>query len=179
MTPSIHESVPVISVADMQRRLATELPTSARLGYVALLLTSIAMAIVLTTVWATEPVLPARAQWAFGLMTLIASSWSVFAVWTLTRRRVLLVRHQLIAARMGVAFSLTFVVFFLLLAVFGAIEYAVARLALSMALPMLFVAVWRLRVVRRQHDRLAARYRELDAVLRADGAASGSRDARS
>lgn len=179
MTPSVPESVPVISVAEMQRRLATELPTAARLGYVALLLTSIAMAIVLTTLWATEPVLPARAQWAFGLMTLIAASWSVFAVWTLTRRRVLLVRHQLIAARMGVTFSLAFVMFFLLLAVVGAIEYAVARLALAMALPLLCVAVWRLRAVQRHHDRLASRYRELDAVLRADGPSSGSRDGRS
>ena len=179
MTPSVHESVPVISVADMQRRLATELPTSTRLGYVALLLTSIAMAIALTTLWATEPVLPARAQWAFGLMLLIAASWSVFAAWTLTRRRVLLVRQQLIAARMGVGFCLAFVVFILLLAAFGAIEHAAARVALAMALPLLFAAVWRLRAVRRRHDRLASRYRELDAAFQAAGMAAGSRDGRS
>jgi hypothetical protein len=179
VNPSVHESKPVISVADMQRRLATELSTSARLGYVVLLISSVAMVVVLTTLWISEPVLPARTQWAFGLMMLIATSWIVFAIWTLARRRVLLVRHRLIAARMGVGFSAAFVAFFLLLVAVGAIESATGRVALSMAVPLLLAALMRLRVVRRQYNHLTSRYRELDAGLRTGASAVNPGDGRS
>jgi len=56
----------------------------------------------------TEPSLPLRTRIAFATMLAIALSWVAYATWVLTRRRVLLAGHRIIAARMAVAFTTIF-----------------------------------------------------------------------
>lgn len=91
------------------RRLAdAELSLPSRLGYVALMLCALAMTAIVTALWLTEPVLPARTQVAFAGMTLIGMSWVSFTAWVLTHRRTLLARHRIIAGRMAVTFSALF-----------------------------------------------------------------------
>jgi hypothetical protein len=81
-----------------------------RLGYVALLLVSIAMTTVVASLWLTEPTLPPRTQLAFGGLTFIGLSWTALATWVLSTRRPLFARDRVIAGRMAVAFTSIFVV---------------------------------------------------------------------
>lgn len=122
MTPSMsppHDTspraMPAASVATLQRLTDAELSMPSRLGYVALLLAALTMTGVIATLWATEPVLPLRAQLAFGLMVVIGSSWVAFALWVLRRRRILFARHSIVAGRMAVTFTSVFVLGALLL----------------------------------------------------------------
>ncbi len=111
MTTRPHTSSPALppeSAAALQRLLDTELSLPSRLGYVALLLVALTMTGVITALWATEPVLPLRAQVGFGLMVAIGVSWIIFAVWALTHRRILFARHQIVAGRMAVTFTTVF-----------------------------------------------------------------------
>ena len=85
-----------------------EMSLKARLGYVALVLTSAAMTAVIVSLWATEPVLPLRTQLAFGAMSVIGISWAALGSWALATRRVLLARDRLIAGWMSVVFSAAF-----------------------------------------------------------------------
>jgi hypothetical protein len=111
MTTRPHPSSPALpaeSAAALQRLLDAELSLPSRLGYVALLLVALTMTAVITALWATEPVLPLRAQVGFGLMIAIGLSWIIFAVWALTHRRILFARHQVVAGRMAVTFTTVF-----------------------------------------------------------------------
>jgi hypothetical protein len=111
MTTRSHTSRPALpaeSAAALQRLLDTELSLPSRLGYVALLLAALTMTGVVTTLWATEPVLPARAHIGFALIVAIGSSWVIFAIWALTHRRILFARHQIVAGRMAVTFTTVF-----------------------------------------------------------------------
>jgi hypothetical protein len=116
----------------------------ARVAHLALLLGSSAMAIVLTSLLATEPGLPSRTLWSFVLMLLISLCWVAYAVWALHTRITLLAQHRIIAGRLAVAFSTIFVVSAVaaaihgvpaaaLAAVFGAIGLAGALLLLRKA----------------------------------------------
>ena len=99
-----------ISVTTLQRLADTELSLRSRIGYVGLLLVSLLMSAAIASLWLTEPALPARAHVAFGVMVVIGLSWAAFATRVLTSRRVLLARHGVVAGRMAVAFTATFVV---------------------------------------------------------------------
>jgi hypothetical protein len=93
------------SVSEIQRMAAAHLSTRARAGYVTLLLVSATMAVMLGSLWLTEPRLPLRTHVAFGLIVAVAISWTGFALWVLTRRRVLFGVDRLVAARMALLFS--------------------------------------------------------------------------
>jgi hypothetical protein len=82
-----------------------ELSVKSRIGHVALLLASLAMAVVVGSQWVTEPKLPLRTEIALAAMTVIGLCWAVFATWVLAARRVLLAVHGVVAARMAVLFS--------------------------------------------------------------------------
>lgn len=94
----------------IQDLLAGELSTASRLRYMALLLAAGAVTSVVGSLWATEPALPPRTHLAFALIVAAGISWMAFAVWVLTRRRVLLAGHRIVAARMAVGFSALFLV---------------------------------------------------------------------
>jgi hypothetical protein len=101
---------PVISVEDMQRQLRGELSLGARLRYTGLLLVTLCGAIALGELLRTEADLPARTRLALLLLVGINLGWAAFAGWVLTRRRVLLGEHRVIAARMSVVFAAVFVI---------------------------------------------------------------------
>jgi len=119
------------SVEEMQRMMNEELSLRSRIGYTALLLVGLGGAVAIGSLLLTEPSLPARTQVAFALLVAIGLSWAAFATWVLTKRRVLLAGHRIVAGRMAVAFSALFVAGTIALrmyaaAVFGAVLAIVA-----------------------------------------------------
>jgi hypothetical protein len=104
-TPS-SVGVPRPSVTEVQQLVAGHLSARARWGYVLLLLVSLAVAVAIGSLWATEPTLPVRTQLAFAVIEGIAFGWVVFALWVLHYRRPLFGVDRVIAARMGLGFSL-------------------------------------------------------------------------
>ncbi len=101
---------PQMKSLEQVRHLAgAQLSLKARLGYVGLLLVSVAMTVLVGSLWLTEPLLPVRAQLAFGVMTFIGLCWSALAFWVLRARRPLFARDRVIAGRMAVAFTSMFV----------------------------------------------------------------------
>jgi hypothetical protein len=137
--------------ADEIRRLAERaLSLRSRLGYVALLLAAMAMTAVIVSLWLTEPLLPWRTRVAFGAMTVIGLSWTGFALWVLTHRLPLLAPHGIVAGRMAVTFTGSFILGSLLVGwqTGGPAPYVAAALGIA----MLTAAVM---VLRRAHRRLA------------------------
>jgi len=98
------------SADDIQRLLAAQLSLPSRLAYTMLLGVSLAGTAVVGSLLLTESDLPLRTSAAMAAMVGIGLSWAMFAAWVLARRRVLFAHHRVISARMGVAFSLLFVV---------------------------------------------------------------------
>ena len=76
-----------------------------RLGHAALLTTSLIVGTGVASLLATEPALPPRTQLAFAAIVLIAAGWVIYSTWVLTRRRVLLGRQRVTAARMACVFA--------------------------------------------------------------------------
>lgn len=148
------------SLHDLAR---AELSPVSRVGYVMLLLASLAMAAVTAALWWTEPELPARTSIALAVLTGIGLSWSAFAVWVLNNRRVLFARHNVVAGWMAVTFTAVFTLGALVIGVttgereayaaaaFGAVMEAVAFVVLARG--------------RRRFARLDARRRELEAMV--------------
>jgi len=119
---------------DLPRLLDAELSRPSRFLHVALLLASLTMTVVVASLWLTEPALPTRTQAAFGLMVLIGLSWAAFAVWVLIARRTLLGRDRIVAGRMAVTFTTTFIVGALALGFMngGTAAYAAAAMGLAL-----------------------------------------------
>lgn len=93
------------SVADIKKLAAAELSLPSRRRYVLLLFVAVTMAILVTSLIATEPALPPRTQAAFAVMLAMALVWAGFAGWVLSARRALFGRDRVIAARLGLTFS--------------------------------------------------------------------------
>ncbi|HEV7765087.1 MAG TPA: hypothetical protein VGQ76_08810 [Thermoanaerobaculia bacterium] len=147
---------PTITASEIQRMISAELSPRARVGHTALLLVASAMAVVIASLWLTEPSLPLRTQVAFGLMTGIGLSWVAYSVWVLTRRRVMLAGHRILAARMAVTFTTIFVLGFLSLGIFGSMGRA-AYAAAGTGAVMLAVAVFMLFSAHRRFAELMQR----------------------
>lgn len=128
-----------VSIAELAQLTDTELSMSARLGYVALLLVGLASAGVIGSLWLTEPSLPLRTHVAFASMVAIGLAWAIFAVRVLTSRRTLLARHRVVASRMSVAFTGTFLIAALIAAYVS--NSAAAWAAAGVAAAMLAVAL--------------------------------------
>jgi hypothetical protein len=155
---------PRVSAVEMQRLISAELSLRSRLGYAALLLVALAVTIAIASLWLTEPSLPLRTHIAFGVMVGIGVSWAVYAAWVLTRRRVLLAGHQVIAARMAVAFTTIFVIGSLALGIWGSVGRS-AYAAAALGSVMLMVAVAMLLSARRRFEELMQRRRTLEQEL--------------
>jgi len=164
MNNSAHFEVPAVSIEEMKRVMATELTMPSRLGYTALLLVALSMSGVVAALWLTEPVLPVRAQIAFALMVVIGLSWVAYAAWVLTRRRVLLAGHRIIAARMAVTFCSLFTLGCLTLAFWTSIG-RVAYAAAGFGAFMLAIAIGLLVHARMSFARLMERRRTLEIEL--------------
>jgi hypothetical protein len=122
------------SVEEMQQLVNGELSLGSRVGYTALLLVALGMAGAVGSLWLTEPSLPARTQVAFGAIVVIGVSWVAYAAWVLTRRRVLLAGHRVIATRMAVAFSALFVAGALAVRMVAAAAFGALMLAVAIAM---------------------------------------------
>jgi predicted MFS family arabinose efflux permease len=156
-----HYPPPPAALADDLRRLtASELSTAARMRYVGLLFAASAMTVIMTALLITEPSLPLRTSIAFAVLAAMGLSWSGFASWVLTRKRILLGRHRIVAAYMGVAFSAVFCIGAL------AVGYATSSrapvAAAAMGAVMLVVAATMLIRARRRFEQLSRRRAELE-----------------
>jgi hypothetical protein len=151
------------SAAAAHHLVDAELSAVSRFGYLALLLASLAMSAVTGALWLTEPALPARTSIGLAVITAIGVSWTAFAIWVLTRRRVLFARHSIVAGRMAVTFTSVFVAGALAIGLTsgGRAPFAAAGLGVL----MLGGAVVILRRAHRDFDRLEARRRALEAGL--------------
>jgi hypothetical protein len=115
---------PRVSTEEIRRLVAAQLSLRARLGYVGLLLGALGVTSAVASLWLTEPSLPVRTHIAFGLIVVVGLSWVGYAGWVLTRRRVLLAGHRVVAARMAIAFSALFTAFSLALGFWGGLGSA-------------------------------------------------------
>jgi hypothetical protein len=153
--------VPRPSIADMQRVVAAELSQPSRLGHVLLLVVSLIVATAIGSLWATEPSLPRRTQVAFALIVIIAVAWAVFSGWVLARRRVLFGADRVLAAKMGLAFSMLGTVGMGALGYWGGLGRGAYLGALGQALLCCLAAVLLIRA-RRHVEALSRRRWELE-----------------
>ena len=166
MTPSSPEPIdsPRLSVADIQRLAAGQLSLPSRLGHALLLVASLTMTAAVGSLWATEPFLPARTHAAFALLTGIGVAWSLFAAWVLARRRLLLGRDRVVAARMGLVFSALCAVGMLAVGYWGGVGRSAYVGALVQSV-LCGVAAVLLVKARRHVESLSRRRRELERQL--------------
>ncbi len=149
---------------EVRRRVNADLSGRARIGLTMLLLVNTAMAGVVASLWLTEPHLVPRARLGFGIMMAIAVSWIVFALWALTKRKVLLGHHRVIAGRMAVSFSAVFLLGTLAwMAIEGMSPAAFG--AAGVGLLMIGGAVAMLGAARRDMRRLMTRRIELEREI--------------
>lgn len=151
---------PAALVDDLRRVTASELSAAARMRYVGLLLAASAMTVIVTALLITEPSLPLRTTIAFSILAVIGLSWTGFATWVLTRKRILLGRHRIVAGRMAVAFSAVFCMGSLAVGYTTSSRAAVASAAMGAV--MLVVAAMMLMRARRRFEQLSRRRAELE-----------------
>jgi len=154
------------SAASAQRLADAELTLPSRLGHVTLLLAALMMTIVVASLWVTEPALPPRTRIAFAGMIVVGLAWITFALWVLTRRRVLLARHRVVAGRMAVIFTSVFVAGALAVGYTagGAAPFAAAVTGVAMLAGAVVLLIRAQRTVARLSARREALERELGSV---------------
>jgi len=152
-----------LTTADIQRLVSRQLSMASRVGHVALLLAALAALGITGSLWATEGQLPLRTHIAFGGLAVVAVSWVVYASWVLTTRRVLLATHRLVAARMGLVFSVAFVAGALAVAVLT--PAAAALNAAAFGSVMCLAAAGLMRQARVRVKALQSRRAELERAL--------------
>lgn len=155
---------PGLSAGEARQRIAAELSLGSRLGYILLLLVAIPVAGVILALLLTEPALPLRTRVSFVVLVVIGVSWAAFAAWVLSRRRVLLGHHRILAGRMAVAFSLVFLAGALIVSAIR--PFDASRAAVGVAVAMVIAAaalLVRAHVIAR---RLTRRRDEIERELR-------------
>jgi hypothetical protein len=155
---------PAPSTDDLMKSMHADLALRPRFAYLALLLMSLSMAIVIAALWTTEPSLPVRTQVAFGVILAMALCWIFFALHALTGRRVLFAPHRVVAGWMGVVFSACFLLGSLSLVIVGSGRDAAALAAVS-GVAMLIAASALLVRARRQYAALVERRHTLETLL--------------
>jgi len=152
-------------LASCRDSLSRELSTRSRVLYTLVLLFDLAAAVVVGALWLTEPILPQRTQIAFGLMLTAALTWSGFLFWTLTRRKVLLAWHRVIASRLAVLFCSIFTLGFLVLGLTQPDVRAMGFTAASMGGVFLLVTGALLITAQRRYRELTVRRHHLEQQL--------------
>lgn len=159
---------------EIRRSLASELSTRSRVLYTLLLLVDLTLAAAVGSLWLTEPSLPARTQIAFGLLLVFALTWSGFLLWTLTRRKVLLTGHRVLAGRLAVFFCSLFTFGALALGLSQPDRRATGLSAAGMGGFLLLVAIVLLIRAQRRYRELTARRRHLERELKGGSGSSGA-----
>lgn len=94
---------------DTARRIAAaELSPRSRVAHGVLLAVALAMTMIVAALWLTEPVLPLRARIALAVLTAIGATWTGYATWVLTRRRILFARQRVLAGWLALVFTTIF-----------------------------------------------------------------------
>lgn len=162
--PRPHDT-PRPAAEEIRKSLAGELSTRSRLLYTLLLLVDLTLASAVGSLWLTEPSLPVRTHIAFGLLLGFALTWSGFLVWTLTRRKVLLVWHRVLAGRLAVLICSLFTLAALTLGWTQPELRAPSFSAAGMGGFLLLVATLLLVTAQRRYRELTARRRHLEREL--------------
>jgi hypothetical protein len=161
MTENVLSRPALADSAAAVRRLAdAELLLPSRIGHLALLLVATMMTVVVGSLWLTEPHLPTRTAAAFAVMTMIGVLWMVYAGLVLTRRPILLARHQIVAGWMAVTFTTIFLVGAIAAALISGAPAAYAASATGAV--MLIAAITLLVRAQRTFAALAARRAALE-----------------
>jgi hypothetical protein len=92
----------------IQTLVRGQLSGRSKILHATVLVAAAAMAIVVTSIWITEPVLPLRTHVAFAVLVAIAVGWITHAVRVLTHTAILLAPHQVQAARLSMAACVLF-----------------------------------------------------------------------
>ncbi len=92
----------------IQALVRGELSGRSKASHAALLVAALAIAIVVMSVWVTEPPLPMRTHLSFAAVVIIALGWSAHALRVLTHKAILLVPHHVQAARLSMAACVVF-----------------------------------------------------------------------
>lgn len=148
------------SIAAVRRLADAELSLHSRIGHVALLLVATMMTVVVASLWLTEPHLATRTAAAFAVITTIGVLWMVYAVLVLTRRPILLARHQIVAGWMAVIFTTIFLGGAIAATLISGAQAAYAASATGAV--MLVVAIALLVRAQRTFAKLAARRAALE-----------------
>ena len=149
---------PTLGADAVRGLMQKELSFGARVGYTVLLLTGLAAAGLIGSLWLTEPgPLPTATHVAFGLIVAINLSWAAFAAWVLSQRKVLYAKDRVMAGWMAVVFCAVFLVFGLAIAVQrGNASAQIVIAALGAAQLIVAIAVL-IRAKRRRRELLARR----------------------
>lgn len=153
------------TVHEIQARLRTELSMRTRLVYTLLLLFDLAVGCAVTSLWWTEPDLPARTHIAFAGIVLGTLVWAVYFTWTLTRRKVLFARHRLVACSIAVTFTGLFSAGALILAALVPTLRETGLAASALGGVLLIVASFLLRGALVRHRAMLERSRQLAREL--------------
>ncbi|WP_149259141.1 hypothetical protein [Actinomadura sp. K4S16] len=98
---------PHASPDDMLDRLDPMLSRGRRLRGIGALLSGLTGAAFLTALWTTEPgPLPDRTRLSFALLILVCLAWTVFGIWTITRRAPLFALDRVVAAWLALTAAL-------------------------------------------------------------------------
>lgn len=140
MNPSL-PSDPAL-LASLQRLASRELSLSARLGHVALVLVSLAMTVIVVSLWLTEPGLPVRTSAVFVVFAAIGLGWTAFGVWVLSARRLMFATQRVVASRLAVAFSLVFTAGTIALAVWASQPAAWLAGGMGAVMSVVALSLW-------------------------------------
>lgn len=152
------QTSPKLDAAAVRRMLQEELSTKVRVGYTLLLLVGLTAAVLISSLWLTEPgPIPTRTQIAFGLIVAINLAWATLAAWVLTRRKVLYAMHRVIAGWMAVAFCAAFLLIGLAIAYQRANWTALAVIGIIGSAQIVVAIALLLRARRRRSELLARR----------------------
>jgi hypothetical protein len=143
----------------VQALVRGELSGRSKILHAALLVAALAMASVVVSVWVTEATLPMRTHAAFAAVVIIALGWSVHAIRVLTHKAILLVPHQVQAARLSMAACVVFLGG--CLAAWLLVGGQAPMLATLSAGVMSAVSVYNFRLATERHHTLMRRRNEL------------------
>jgi hypothetical protein len=156
--------IPPATLAEELRRLtALELSLPSRLRYVALLLAASTMTAIVIALLLTEPALPMRTIIALAVIAVIGVSWTIFAAWVLTCRRVLFGGHRIVAGRLAVVFNAVFVAGALSVGLTTSKSSPFAAAGLGVVMLCVAVAIWAR--AKRRFAQLAQRRDDLQRLI--------------
>jgi hypothetical protein len=143
----------------VQQLVRGELSRRSRGWHAALLVASVAMATVVLSQWLTEASLPLRTHAAFSLLVVIAIAWAGHASWVLTHRAILLVPHQVQAARLAMGCCLLFLAG--CVTAWASLGGTATVMAMVTSVVMFAISLFNLRRARDRHVTLLRRRSEL------------------